>query len=204
MSTMFGRSIKSIAPLLLIMTVISGAAYAAEKKSPAAPVYIEPPYDRAEAFKTIINPHEQINDEGEVLWGRCLICHKNVPDLRREKSVKDVKLRYKEDLKDLCFRCHPTKKHPGGEGTISATMSGFAAPDHLVVPKRDHVLNMRLIKKEIATIIPLDPAGGKITCITCHNPHERGVLSGRADWGADTPQRLRTEGLDICQYCHRK
>jgi hypothetical protein len=63
---------------------------------------------------------------------------------------------------------------------------------------------MRLEKKEVPVLIPLDPASGKIICSTCHNPHERGLLYGRADWGADQSVRLRSEGLDVCQYCHRK
>jgi hypothetical protein len=74
----------------------------------------------------------------------------------------------------------------------------------MIEPPRIIYMNMRLTRKEIRTILPLDPATGKITCPTCHNPHERGVLVGKADWGADSARRLRSEGLDICQYCHRK
>lgn len=183
-------------PAVLIAAIFAaGAAHSADEK---------PPYDKADALQTIINPHDQVNDEGEILWGRCVICHVNVPDIEKERSIKDVKLRFKEELKDLCFRCHPTKRHPGAEGGISARMSGYAAKDHLVVPRTDILLNMRFTKKEVFTSIPLDPDTGKVTCATCHNPHERGVLFGRGDWGADSAMRLRTEGLDICQYCHRK
>jgi hypothetical protein len=200
MMKMIGTSLKIMTAVALCTVFYAAGVASSAGEAGAAEGR---PYEVKEALKTLINPHEQINDEGEVLWGRCLICHRNVPDPNKERSIKDVKLRYKEEIKDLCFRCHPVKIHPGSEG-ISPAMSGFVAPDHLVVPPRDKALNMRLSKKEVYTNIPLDPANGKITCATCHNPHERGVLSGRADWGADSSMRLRTEGLDICQYCHRK
>lgn len=182
------------------LALTGGISISAETK-PAEPA--QPEYKAAEAVKTIINPHEQINDEGEILWDRCIICHRNVPDISREKSVKDVKLRFEDDSKELCYRCHPVRKHPEAQGA-SVMMSGIAAPDHMVAPSKTVRLNMRLIMKEIPTILPLDQKSGKVTCYTCHNPHERGVLVGKANWGADSSLRLRTEVADICQFCHRK
>lgn len=180
------------------VSLMWGVAFSAEKTEPPPP-----PYSREEALKTPINPHEQINDLGEVLWENCLICHRAVPDIKKEKSIADVKLRFEDDLNGLCFSCHPVAKHPGKED-IGAAMSGMEAPDHLVVPSKTVQLNRRLAMKEVPTIIPLDPKEGKVVCVSCHNPHERGVLAGKADWGADSFMRLRSEGLDICQYCHRK
>lgn len=177
------------------------AVYAAEKPDP--PRETPPPYERSEALSTIMNPHEQINDEGEILWSTCLICHQNVPDIQKDKSIKDVKLHFEDDPNQLCRNCHTVRIHPGTEG-ISATMSGYVAPDHLIVPPKNIMMSLRLAKKEIPMILPLDPKSGKIICATCHNPHERGLLVGRADWGGDYSMRLRSAGLDICQYCHRK
>ena len=151
----------------------------------------------------MINPHEQINDEGEVLWAKCLICHRNVPDIREERSIRDVKLRIEKEVKEICYRCHTVIQHPAAEG-VSATFIGRAAALHMVKPPMIMYNNLRLALKDINTIMPLDPATGKITCPTCHNPHERGLLVGKNNWGADSTRRLRTEGLDICQNCHRK
>lgn len=177
------------------------ASLAAAADIPAAPQ--KPPYERSEALATLINPHEQINEEGEVIWGTCAVCHKNIPDIAKEKSIKDVSLHFDEDLNQICRRCHLVRPHPGAEG-ISATMSGFIAPDHLVAPPKGIINSIRLNLKDVPTILPLDPKTGKIICATCHNPHERGLLVGKADWGADSSMRLRSAGLDICQYCHRK
>jgi len=175
----------------------SSALKAAEPQKEAPP----PPYERSDALLTAINPHNQIGETGEVLWGTCLICHKEVPDVKKAKSIEDVKL-YFEDPVQLCRSCHTVAKHPASEGVTVAL--GFKAPDHLRVPPKRVVDNIRLMKKEIPLIMPLDPKTGKIICSTCHNPHERGLLPGRGDWGADYSRRLRSAGLDVCQYCHRK
>lgn len=204
------EKISRLLPVLTAVVVIAAAtsAYAAKKTEPppppAAPAVVAPAYDRSLVLRSMMNPHEQINDEGEVLWGTCTICHAEVPDTKRQMPLKDLPMRYSEDgLSAICVRCHQIPKHPGAEG-VGVSMSGFTAPDHLTVPSSGVALNMRLIVKDIQTILPLDPNSGKIICSTCHNPHERGLLAGRADYGADHSFRLRSAGLDICQYCHRK
>ncbi|MBI1912217.1 MAG: hypothetical protein HYS21_09460 [Deltaproteobacteria bacterium] len=197
----FGKYLK---PAILAGAFIfmAGVSFSAQK-APEPPKETTPPYERGEALGTIINPHEQINDAGEILWGTCTVCHKQIPDIKKEHSIKDVQLHFEDNPNEICTRCHLVKKHPGTEGA-SVTMSGYAAPDHLVVPSSAIATNMRISLKDVPTILPLDPKSGKIICATCHNPHERGLLTGRADWGADFTMRLRSAGLDICQYCHRK
>lgn len=182
---------------------MAGSSFSADKAAAPVPVKKEPPpYSRNEAVNTIINPHNQISDEGDILWGACMVCHKNVPEVKEEKAITDVKMRY-DDFNQVCLKCHPVKIHPGSEG-IGASMSQMVAPDHLTVPSKNILLNIRFILKDIPTILPLDPKSGKVICATCHNPHERGLLIGRADFGADYNLRLRSAGLDICEYCHRK
>lgn len=198
---------KLLGPVILSGFFVFSAhpASSAEVASPPPPPDkpAPPPYSRHEARGSVINPHEQINDEGEILWGTCTICHQNTPDPQKERSIKDVRLHFPDDLNQICVRCHEVKPHPAAEG-VSTTMSGFTAPDHLVVPPKHILLGMRLSLKETPLMLPLDPKSGKIFCSTCHNPHERGLLGGRADYGGDYNQRLRSAGLDICQYCHRK
>jgi len=193
---------KKIVETIAICTIIVLPAIAFAANEPAAPK--APPYTRNEALKSLINPHEQINDEGYVLWGTCLICHQNTPDPAKEKSIRDVSLRFKDDLTQICYRCHVVAMHPAGEISQLTLTDVRSIPNHLSVPSKNIYENMRIIQKDLPTIMPVEPATGKITCATCHNPHERGVLYGRADFGADSKFRLRSAGLDICQYCHRK
>ncbi|MBI5888804.1 MAG: hypothetical protein HZB82_08870 [Deltaproteobacteria bacterium] len=194
--------------ILPFVLAACAAAFAAGVSSaadaPAVPAAApKPPYTAIEAVTTIIDPHTQISDEGHILWEKCIICHRNVPDLKKEKSISDVTLRYANEMKDLCLGCHIDRKHPGTEGA-SVMMSAAEAPDHLVVPSQTVKQNLRLMLKSTPTIFPFDPKTGKVTCVTCHNPHEKGLQSGKAGWGAGSFKRLRAEGDDICQYCHRK
>lgn len=199
-------SLITAALIIAGMALASTGAHSAETKAAEPPKAVTPaaapPYERSEALLSVINPHNQIGDTGEVLWGTCVVCHKDTPAVKA-KSIKEVNLYYPDNPDQLCRNCHTVKKHPGSEG-ISVTMSGYTAPDHLVVPSKTVLYNIRLSLKEIPMILPLDPKSGKILCATCHNPHERGLLPGRPDWGADYSMRIRSAGIDICQYCHRK
>ena len=50
--------------------------------------------------------------------------------------------------------------------------------------------------------LPLD-GDSSLTCVTCHNPHERGLLKGPAGVGADEEKRLRLATFnEICTPCH--
>jgi hypothetical protein len=160
-------------------------------------------YDRNKALVSIINPHEQINDEGEILWKKCMICHLEVPDIKKAKDIKDVKLRFEEDMKQMCFRCHPQRMHPGG-GWAGQLRGRYGAPIHWIKPPEYIAKNMKISIDQYKIYLPVEPKTGKIFCATCHNPHERGLLIGKADYGADYDRRLRSAGRPICNYCHRR
>lgn len=140
-----------------------------------------------------LNPHDQINDEGELNEDICLYCHEELPDPQKDKGINRVKF-VVEDLKDLCQRCHRDRPHPGGH---------WINFDHLVKPpKRVRFWKSRTEKiKDV--YLPLEPDTEKIFCCTCHNPHERGVLRGKYNRGADSDRRLRLgAGFELCGACH--
>lgn len=178
---------------------------AAETQEAAAPEEVKNYYELREARNNpYINPHQQISDEGDIIWESCLTCHTNLPDIKAERRIEDVSLRHSDDPDKLCRSCHVVEQHPAREGIGPAMMQLDMVPEHLVEPSRDIEFNIRMSMKEVKTILPRDPATGRILCVTCHNPHERGLVRGRSDTGGDSFMRLRTPGLDICQYCHRK
>lgn len=181
--------------LLLFISCFLSLAYAEGQ---------EQKYDRGQALLSLINPHEQIDDEGEILWGKCLICHPEVPDIKKVKSIDDVKLRFEDDLKMLCFRCHPEKMHPGGDWMGAAMGKGPGAPNHWIKPPEQIARHIEKTLQRLPIILPLEPKTGKIFCATCHNPHERGLLTGKAEYGADHELRLRSPGGPICMFCHSK
>jgi hypothetical protein len=66
--------------------------------------------------------------------------------------------------------------------------------------------NMKESEKLLGIILPLNYEG-KITCATCHNPHERGVIPTEKSSarGASEKFRLRVPGQsgEICSACHK-
>ena len=139
-----------------------------------------------------LDPHNQVSESGEINNDKCLYCHSEMPDAKNQ-SYSDIKLIGK--LEVLCFRCHfkQSKFHP-----INA--------NHLRVPSETVLANMEESEEKLGIILPLDNEG-KITCPTCHNPHEKGVLPSEkpSAQGASEKYRLRlaAQHLQICIACHK-
>ena len=141
---------------------------------------------------TMLDPHNQLTESGAIIIDKCLYCHVEKPD-EKHATFKEIKLIGK--LEVLCFRCHykQSQLHP-----INA--------NHLVTPPDKIIENMKDTEQKFGIILPLNYEG-KITCPTCHNPHERGVIPrDRASAkGASEKYRLRLSGvnLQICVACHK-
>lgn len=136
-----------------------------------------------------LNPHDQINDAGEVIIQKCLFCHKEKPDAAHA-TFKDVKLI--GNIEVLCQRCH----------MIAGNHSGNY--DHLgIVPSAERLKVMKGMEEKFNIILPLDE-NGEMTCITCHNPHDTGVIPSDRPGakGADSEYRHRLPGM-LCQECHQ-
>ncbi len=131
-----------------------------------------------------LNPHDQIDEEGNVRKKQCLYCHTSFPDQGFELGPED----FTDDLQTLCVSCHPYNFHPD--------------VDHMVeVPAR---METELKAYEERRLVNLPLVGGRfLTCVTCHNPHERGLLKGPSGIGADEEKRLRLATFnEICTPCH--
>jgi uncharacterized Zn finger protein (UPF0148 family) len=141
---------------------------------------------------TMLDPHNQLTESGAIVVDKCLYCHVEKPD-ERIATFEQVKLI--GNLEVLCFRCHfkQSQMHP-----INA--------NHLVTPPPAIVNYMKETEKKFGIILPLN-YDGKITCPTCHNPHERGVIPrDRASAkGASEKYRLRLSevNMQIFVACHK-
>lgn len=141
---------------------------------------------------TMLDPHNQLTETGAIIIDKCLYCHKEKPD---EKTATFKEVHLIGNLEVLCFRCHfkQSQFHP-----INA--------NHLVTPPPAILDNMKSTENKFGIILPLNYEG-KITCPTCHNPHERGVIPrDRASAkGASEKYRLRLSevNLQICIACHK-
>ncbi len=131
--------------------------------------------------------HDQINDEGELVMKTCLYCHTSDPTLTDEATSWQQKTLYTTKMTYLCTRCHQDSPHP-------------ASFFHVTTPPDNIRKNLAIYEIENSISLPLDEAGN-VTCVTCHNPHERGALQDKADsYGADEENRLRLKF--ICIACH--
>ena len=134
-----------------------------------------------------LNPHIQLGKNGDIRVKICLYCHTEKPDEIRA-GFKDVK--FYGDLTMLCQRCHMIRGNHSGNF------------NHLVKPSAVVLANMKSMEKKFGIILPLD-ADGKLTCVTCHNPHQKGVIPPEraAAKGADSKFRHRLPGR-MCTECH--
>ncbi|ADH86784.1 hypothetical protein DaAHT2_2113 [Desulfurivibrio alkaliphilus AHT 2] len=106
------------------------------------------------------NPHEgQLDPIGAVEERRCLFCHSQVPDPEAEPA-RDYQLR--KEMSVTCIGCHLLTPHAG-------------AAEHLEQPSEKTLAAVQQAEQELGVVLPLDEKG-RVTCATCHNPHEKGVF----------------------------
>ena len=135
------------------------------------------------------NPHKlMISQQGVLNTQACLQCHQVMPDTESATEIKDAPLKQDSDL--LCISCHEQQKsrHP-------------ARADHLVqVPAG--MKQALQSDSHTGAVLPLGDTS--IHCVTCHNPHEKGVIKKGIDAkGAGEPSLLRLRGgSDLCLACH--
>lgn len=136
------------------------------------------------------NVHDQIDSRGIVREGVCLYCHRVQPD-RKLKTQKQDSSNLVAPMIDLCVRCHRDKFHPGQK-------------DHIKPVSADMQKRKSVYEIEQNVFFPMSEEGN-VTCVTCHNPHEKGIIPwGAGAKGADEPDKLRLAKKDglLCQVCH--
>jgi hypothetical protein len=137
-----------------------------------------------------INPHLMRDAAGKiaVVNGKpvCQICHTNVPAPLKDREAT---VTFVADIGFLCWRCHPPM--PGS--FLQKHFLKSLTYEMLHYTKRPDV--------QEKFILPLG-SGGRITCSTCHNPHQKGVIAYEpAAAGADSPNKIRNANL--CEACHK-
>jgi predicted CXXCH cytochrome family protein len=139
-----------------------------------------------------INPHIMLDGHGNVLSVNgqpvCLFCHSVKPNPATDRTGDVL---FRADVAFLCWRCHPSMVNPM-----------FFKSHFLVTPSTEMRKFIKEQEQQLQVTIPLVPRD-RITCSTCHNPHQKGViLNGPSASGADAPHRLRLPEGKICIACH--
>ncbi len=135
------------------------------------------------------NPHKQLNEKGEMLPETCLYCHSELPDVNIV-TYKDTK--FLVNLELLCIRCH---MHSNTQTLHDNHVRRLPSP--AVEAK------IKETEQEFDIILPLS-ADGRLTCATCHNPHEEGLIPAERAGakGASKQYRHRLPG-NLCIKCHQ-
>lgn len=161
------------------------------------------------------NAHDQL-EAGKPKVDACIWCHTGVPDVDSPSQEESSRALHKKST-GVCGNCHPVAKgHPNGGSHMGATppeamMSYMSAYE--IQPRMNLPLN-RLLEyvraaRRVPRSIPLDE-NGRITCYSCHNPHQKGLLP---NWnprsiGSEPKQsanhRLRAREGQLCIACHQK
>lgn len=139
-----------------------------------------------------LNAHSQLDPWGSVKDQSCLFCHTSLPN-RKVLGIENVGFN-DESIDEYCTCCHEgfDRNHPVGG-------------DHLVIPSEEVLKIIEQSPQRIGVKLPL--YNDTVTCATCHNPHEAGVIEhDLAARGSENSKRLRlggTNSMMICRGCHK-
>jgi hypothetical protein len=136
----------------------------------------------------MLDIHVQLNAHGKIIVDKCLYCHTDKPD---ENRARYDNVKFIGDLEMMCQRCHVIRGSHAGNF------------NHLVKPSAKALARMQAMEKKFGIVLPLDK-NGQLTCITCHNPHDKGVIraGSPAAKGAGSKYRQRLPGR-LCIECHQ-
>ena len=136
------------------------------------------------------NAHDQVGPSGAVKEEICLLCHMVNPKIEIAMPVRDE--RNPRDPTELCVGCHNAaqyrENHPAGP--------------HRVEPSRTIWYTMKSAEDRIGAFLPL--VDDMITCITCHDPHQKGVIEnddGYQEVSSGKGLRARSRNV-LCTGCH--
>ena len=129
------------------------------------------------------NIHIQRLKSGKTDKTTCQYCHEEQPDPNNRNARDDLKLRLPPGR--ICLGCHLKTPH------LNAMLHQQEPDDTM----RDY---LHRIQDEQGVRMPLDESG-KITCITCHTPHQKGVIPADQPGGRQVAESRVEDGVVYSQ-----
>ena len=133
---------------------------------------------------TTRNIHVMLDDQGDVIEEKCKYCHEEVQARDKAKGITELKLRLPAEK--LCYGCHLKTPH-------------LNSIDHLVELKDKKLAQWKLTQKEKNIHMPLTETG-KVMCVTCHTPHEKGVLAPDLPAAKQVEEVKLTKGITYVDH----
>lgn len=124
------------------------------------------------------NVHQMLDAQGGLKKQHCEYCHDQAPDPTQPYQRESLVFRLPQDR--LCLGCHLNTPH----------LNAF---NHLVEMDEKMLDQLYKSEQEKGVMLPLD--GNRILCITCHSPHESGVIDKSKAPGKMVQDRPLTKGV---------
>ena len=143
----------------------------------------------------------------------CLFCHVEVPDRNALKRTGNPRLRASQKvLCQICHRMHQKFYSPGHMGAkIPNRMLAYIFAREMLgsdnVIKNEYLTRLEEARATPVHMVP--DSNGRITCSTCHNPHQENVFSEYSEMNYDLmwligPGKVKSLSTSktICSKCH--
>jgi hypothetical protein len=143
-----------------------------------------------------LNPHKQLDPKGAVIKQTCMVCHEHAAEVPMD-GVRRNKAELRADNSGVCLACHAPHWDVSPRG-------------HVDRPVTDEILRNIQSREQSESAGSLPIKDGKVTCYSCHNPHEPGLFPSGSPVGSmaasrtDAEVHLRVDFFDLCLHCHAK
>jgi hypothetical protein len=125
------------------------------------------------------NLHSMIDDEGKIDDSGCIYCHMETPDPSLADQASELEFRLPKEK--LCYGCHLKTPH------LNALVHQVEVDEKILTIKR-------CSEQKYQLKLPLDD-DGKVACITCHSPHQSGVIDPDRPEGRQVEENPVEEGI---------
>jgi hypothetical protein len=134
------------------------------------------------------NPHKQLNEKGDIIQETCFYCHSEVPDIKN--LARQHPYLIAESTTTLCIGCH----NPADKTSLHYR--------HVRKPSSSVLQKIKQMEKDNNIVLPLSDTG-MITCTTCHDPHQYGLIPGYRSGAIDPGEEKNNQfSGNLCVKCH--
>lgn len=151
------------------------------------------------------SPHRQVDASGAVNSRTCLFCHTDAPDVPADGARRGHSLLRTESSQG-CLACHVRHWDVSERGHVDRPVTDEVRA--WLASGRAVANGSTTGSGESSSRLPL--GGDRVTCYTCHNPHQPELFPAGSDLGQrsvaaeDAHAALRIPSATLCLACHER